>query len=122
MPPRLLCCFVACAFITPAYAQNYPAKPVRLIVPWPAGGTTDILGRVIGQKLNEMWGQPVVIENRGGAAGNIGTELVVKAPPRFSITTAWPHISFSFCPMTRPSMSVVPPAGHGTIRRTGLAG
>jgi len=79
MPPRLLCCFVACAFITPAYAQNYPAKPVRLIVPWPAGGTTDILGRVIGQKLNEMWGQPVVIENRGGAAGNIGTELVVKA-------------------------------------------
>jgi tripartite-type tricarboxylate transporter receptor subunit TctC len=80
MPLRLLCCFIACAFITPAYAQNYPAKSVRLIVPWPAGGTTDILGRVIGQKLNEMWGQPVVIENRGGAAGNIGTELVVKAP------------------------------------------
>jgi tripartite-type tricarboxylate transporter receptor subunit TctC len=63
-----------------AQAQPYPAKPVRLIVPWPAGGTTDILGRVIGQKLNEMWGQAVVIENRGGAAGNIGTELVVKAP------------------------------------------
>ncbi len=80
MPLRLLCCFIACALIIPAYAQNYPAKPVRLIVPWPAGGTTDILGRVIGQKLNEMWGQAVVIENRGGAAGNIGTELVVKAP------------------------------------------
>lgn len=75
-----LACLFACAFITSAYAQNYPAKPVRLIVPWPAGGTTDILGRVIGQKLNEMWGQPVVIENRGGAAGNIGTEVVVKSP------------------------------------------
>ena len=63
-----------------AMGQAYPSKPVRLIVPWPAGGTTDILGRVIGQKLNEAWGQPVVIENRGGAAGNIGTEVVVKAP------------------------------------------
>ena len=77
---RLLCGLCCCALITATYAQNYPAKPVRLIVPWPAGGTTDILGRVIGQKLNEAWGQPVVIENRGGAAGNIGTEVVVKAP------------------------------------------
>jgi tripartite-type tricarboxylate transporter receptor subunit TctC len=64
-----------------ALGQAYPSKTVRLIVPWPAGGTTDILGRVMGQKLNEVWGQPVVIENRGGAAGNIGTELVVKSPP-----------------------------------------
>ncbi|MGH8617573.1 MAG: Bug family tripartite tricarboxylate transporter substrate binding protein, partial [Burkholderiales bacterium] len=63
-----------------AWGQAYPSKPVRLIVPWPAGGTTDILGRVIGQKLSETWGQPVVIENRGGAAGNIGTEVVVRAP------------------------------------------
>ncbi|MEO7726587.1 MAG: tripartite tricarboxylate transporter substrate binding protein, partial [Burkholderiales bacterium] len=78
---RLLSCFVCCALLPVAHAQIYPAKPVRLIVPWPAGGTTDILGRVIGQKLNEAWGQPVVIENRGGAAGNIGTELVVKALP-----------------------------------------
>ena len=73
-------CFIACVLVASAHAQTFPAKPVRLIVPWPAGGTTDILGRVIGQKLNEMWGQPVVIENRGGAAGNIGTEVVVKAP------------------------------------------
>src|SRR3954469_22800447 len=80
MPRRRLSCFACCFLITSAYAQNYPAKPVRLIVPWPAGGTTDILGRVIGQKLNEAWGQPVVIENRGGAAGHIGTEVVVKAP------------------------------------------
>jgi tripartite-type tricarboxylate transporter receptor subunit TctC len=64
-----------------ALGQTYPSKTVRVVVPWPPGGTTDILGRVIGQKLNELWGQPVVIENRGGAAGNIGTEVVVKAPP-----------------------------------------
>ena len=64
----------------PPSAQAYPAKPVRLIVPWPAGGTTDILARIVGQKLNEQWGQPVVIENRGGASGNIGSEVAVKSP------------------------------------------
>ena len=64
-----------------AQTLPYPAKPVRVIVPWPAGGTTDILARIAGQKPNETWGQPVVIENRGGASGNIGTELFVKAPP-----------------------------------------
>ena len=64
----------------PPSAPAYPAKPVRLIVPWPAGGTTDILARIVGQKLNEQWGQPVVIENRGGASGNIGSEVAVKSP------------------------------------------
>ena len=64
---------------TPADAQAYPAKPVRLVVPWAPGGTTDILGRIIGQKMSEKWGQPVLVENRGGAAGNIGTEAVVRA-------------------------------------------
>ena len=64
----------------PAQAQPYPSKPVRLIVPWAAGGTTDILGRILGQKMSEKWGQPVLVENRGGAAGNIGTEAVVRAP------------------------------------------
>ena len=63
----------------PTHAQPYPSKPVRLIVPWAAGGTTDILGRILGQKRAEKWGQPVLVENRGGAAGNIGTEAVVRA-------------------------------------------
>ncbi|MEO8202546.1 MAG: tripartite tricarboxylate transporter substrate binding protein [Betaproteobacteria bacterium] len=65
----------------PVVAQGYPAKPVRLVVPWAPGGTTDILGRILGQKLAERWGQPVLVDNRGGAAGNIGTEAVVRASP-----------------------------------------
>ncbi|MBI3371027.1 MAG: tripartite tricarboxylate transporter substrate binding protein [Betaproteobacteria bacterium] len=64
----------------PASAQSYPAKPIRLIVPWAPGGTTDILGRIIGQKMSENWGQPVVIDNRGGAAGNIGSEAAARSP------------------------------------------
>ncbi len=66
--------------VAPAHAQTYPTKPVRIVVPWPAGGTTDILGRIVGQKLSEVWAQPVVIDNRGGASGNIGSEAALKAP------------------------------------------
>jgi tripartite-type tricarboxylate transporter receptor subunit TctC len=80
---RILLCLALAAlaqFATPARAQPYPSKPVRMIVPWAPGGTTDILGRILGQKMSEKWGQPVLIDNRGGAAGNIGTEAVVRSP------------------------------------------
>ena len=66
---------------TAAAAQSYPAKPVRLIVPYAAGGITDVLARMIGQGLNEAWGQPMITENRPGAAGNIGTDYVAKSAP-----------------------------------------
>lgn len=64
-----------------ALAQAWPSKPVRAIVPFGAGGNTDAAARIIGAKLGERWGQQVLIENRTGAEGNIGTEAAVKAPP-----------------------------------------
>jgi tripartite-type tricarboxylate transporter receptor subunit TctC len=64
-----------------ARAQTYPSRPVRLIVTTPAGGSPDIIARLIGQWLSERLGQPIVVDNRSGASGNIGTEIVVRAPP-----------------------------------------
>ena len=64
-----------------AIAQTYPTKPIRLIAPFPPGGSTDLLARVIAQKLTEAWGQQVIVENRGGAGGTIGVELAARAAP-----------------------------------------
>ena len=72
------------AFEGPALAQDargFPGKPVTIIVPFPAGGTSDVLARAIGQRLSQAWGQPVVVENRPGASGNIGAIAVSKAAP-----------------------------------------
>jgi tripartite-type tricarboxylate transporter receptor subunit TctC len=63
----------------PAAAQAYPVKPIRLIVPYPPGGPTDLVGRALGQKLTEAWGQQVVVENRAGAASAVGTEVAARA-------------------------------------------
>jgi len=63
-----------------ASAQNYPSKPIRMIVPWNPGGTSDTIARILGQKMNESWGQPVVIDTRAGASGIIGTEIAMRAP------------------------------------------
>jgi tripartite-type tricarboxylate transporter receptor subunit TctC len=67
--------------MTAALAADYPSRPIRLIVSFPAGGASDILGRAIGQKLSERFGQPVVIDNRGGAGGTIAAEAAAKASP-----------------------------------------
>lgn len=64
-----------------AYAQTYPAKPVRVVIPWPPGGSNDITGRIAAEKLSQVLGQPFVVENRGGGAGTIGSEVVAKSPP-----------------------------------------
>jgi tripartite-type tricarboxylate transporter receptor subunit TctC len=75
---------ISCGAASGAFAQgatNYPAKPVRFIAPFPPGGSTDLLARLVAQKLTEAWGQQVVVENRGGAAGTIGVELAARAAP-----------------------------------------
>ncbi len=71
----------AYAALTPLHAQSYPNRPVRLVVPFPAGGPADALGRVLADQLNKTWGQPVIIENRGGAGGNLGAEVVARSAP-----------------------------------------
>ncbi|TSA14342.1 MAG: tripartite tricarboxylate transporter substrate binding protein [Betaproteobacteria bacterium] len=71
----------AFCFAATAAAQAYPTKPIRIIVPFAAGGTSDILARFIGPKLTEAWGQPVIIENRTGANGNVGADYVAKSAP-----------------------------------------
>ena len=73
---------LALAFIATApFAQDYPTKPIRMVVPLVPGGGTDIAARITGQKLNERWGQQVIVDNRAGGASNIGTEIVVHAVP-----------------------------------------
>src|SRR5437762_11520524 len=73
----LLLCWLA----LPAVAQPYPSKPIRLVIPWPAGGPSDILGRVFAEPLAKVLGQPLVIDNRVGASGAIGAEVVARAAP-----------------------------------------
>ena len=83
MKPILLIASIAMAGIFPvaAQAQTYPSKSIRMIVPFPAGGATDIVARLIAQKLGGAVGQQVIVDNRGGAAGTIGSDLAAKAPP-----------------------------------------
>ena len=77
---RLITAALACALLaTPATAQDYPTKPIRIIVPFGPGGGGDIVGRIFGQALQDKLGQPVVVENKPGAAGTIGNELVARA-------------------------------------------
>jgi tripartite-type tricarboxylate transporter receptor subunit TctC len=82
---KIVCVFFAAVLsglgIPPAIAQPYPAKPIKIIVPFPAGGIADLYARLIGTRVAEAWGQPVVVENRTGAGGNIGADAVAKSPP-----------------------------------------
>jgi tripartite-type tricarboxylate transporter receptor subunit TctC len=78
----VIAAFCAIANALPTLAQQaWPSKPLKIIVPYPPGGTSDILARSVGQKLSEQYGQPVVVENKPGATGNIGADFVAKSPP-----------------------------------------
>jgi tripartite-type tricarboxylate transporter receptor subunit TctC len=76
----LLGLFFNFAIATNGLAQAYPTKAIRIVVPFSPGGTSDILARTLGTKLTEAWGQPVLVENKAGATGNVGADLVAKAP------------------------------------------
>ena len=77
----ILAAFALATFATAGSAQPYPNKPIHLIVPYPAGGGTDFFARLVGQKMPELIGQPVVVENKPGAATNLGADFVAKAQP-----------------------------------------
>jgi len=76
---KQLVAFFLALFACAAFAQNYPTKPVRLVVAFTPGSSTDIIGRAVAAKLQEMWGQPVVVENRAGAGGTVGSEFVLRS-------------------------------------------
>ncbi len=78
---RVMLAATACVLALPMHAQEYPQRPIRLVIGMPAGGTTDILGRVIAAKLAERLRQQVVVDNRAGASGMIGAEVVAKSLP-----------------------------------------
>lgn len=107
--------FAAALPLSAAQAQDFPTRPVRIIVPFPPGATVDNVPRIVGEKLSQKWGQPVVIENRTGAAGNVGADAVAHAepdgytllsspPPPLAINQAlYPKLSFdpaAFVPVT----------------------
>jgi tripartite-type tricarboxylate transporter receptor subunit TctC len=77
----LIVTVIALLLAAPASAQDYPSRPVRMVVPVPAGGITDVLARILQEPLARKWGQPIVVDNRPGAGGNLGTEAVFKAEP-----------------------------------------
>src|SRR4029079_9318649 len=83
--PKTLLSLLGAALLTlsplGAFAQAWPTKPVKFVVPFAAGGTTDVVARLLAQKLTDVWGQSVVIENRTGAGGNIGADAVAKSTP-----------------------------------------
>lgn len=95
----------AVAFALPAAAQTYPVKPIRVVVPFGAGGSADTMARLVGQRFTESWGQPVVVENRTGAAGMIGAEFVARAAPD-GYTLMVTSGAFSSTPALNPNVPV----------------
>ena len=107
-PLKIVAALAACAVASLAGAQTYPVKPVRIVVPFPAGGGVDLTARTVGQKLSEYFGQQFVIDNRAGAAGTIGAEHVAKsAPDGYTLLVAGPG-SVAVAPLLFPKLGYNP--------------
>jgi tripartite-type tricarboxylate transporter receptor subunit TctC len=104
---RVLFILLALAAV-PAFAQEYPARPVRIIVPFPAGGTADVMPRIFAERLSAKWGQPFTVENRAGAAGNIGAEAVYRAEPDGYTLLSAPPPPFVINPSLYPKLPYDP--------------
>jgi len=127
---------LALLFASSACAQTYPGKPIRLVVPYAAGGTSDILARQLGPKLTEAWSQPVVVENKTGANGNVGADFVAKsAPDGYTLlltdvgglvisASVYPHLPFNpskdFSPVIMVAYSPHVLAVHPSVKATNV--
>src|SRR5881394_1914665 len=127
---------LALVFVSSAFAQSYPSKPIRLVVPYAAGGTSDILARQIGPRLTEAWNQPVVVENKTGANGNVGADFVAKsAPDGYTLlltdvgglvisASVYPHLPFNpskdFSPVVMVAYSPHVLAVHPSVKATNV--
>jgi tripartite-type tricarboxylate transporter receptor subunit TctC len=100
----LLITLALAAFCSTAAAQNYPAKTVRMVVGYPPGGPTDLIARIVSQKLSESWGQQVIVDNRPGASGMIGAELTVRAAPD-GYTLLMVPVTYAVTPSLYPKMT-----------------
>jgi tripartite-type tricarboxylate transporter receptor subunit TctC len=103
------------------HAQSYPARAVRLIVPFPPGGPNDVLGRVVAQKLTEQMGQQVVVDNRGGAGGIIGAELAARATPDGYTLFFGGTASMSINPILHKKLGYDPVADFAAVSLIGTA-
>ena len=97
-------CLVAITASPFATAQDYPTKPIHIIVPLPPGGSNDVLARILGQKMSEAFGQPVIVDNKPGAAGNIATDFVAKSPPDGYTIAIAPNQTVSVNPVLYPKL------------------
>jgi len=107
----LLLCLIA----VPSFAQPYPAKPIRLVIPWPAGGPSDIIGRAFAERLAKVLGQPLVIDNRGGASGAIGAEALARAAPDGYTLMVQSMTNQLMLPATMKELAFDPIADHQPI-------
>jgi tripartite-type tricarboxylate transporter receptor subunit TctC len=112
---RSLAAACALACVAPVAAQTYPSKPVRLVVPFVPGGSTDLVARLLAQKLGEAWSQQVLVENRPGAGGNVGVEFVAKSAPD-GYTLVFGHVgTFGFGPSLYPRLPYDPVADFAPV-------